>query len=182
VASRRGSETFAALYDEHVWKVYGFFAYRLGSREDAEDLTQLTFERALKAWARFDPQRASAGTWLIAIAHNLLVDHYRRDGSRRQEPIEPEELGEAGLGTESPPERGVGISPELEEALDCLSQRDRELVALRFGADLTGPEIAELTGLSLANVQQVLSRSLRRLRGELDSERTGQEPQAARKQ
>jgi DNA-directed RNA polymerase specialized sigma24 family protein len=49
-----------------------------------------------------------------------------------------------------------------------LSDRDRELVALRYGGDLTGPEIASLTGLSLANVQQILSRSLRRLRALLD--------------
>ena len=53
-------------------------------------------------------------------------------------------------------------------ALATLSQRDREIIALRFGGDLTGPEIAELLGLSLANVQQILSRSLRRLRAELD--------------
>jgi len=49
-----------------------------------------------------------------------------------------------------------------------LGDRDRELIALRFGGDLTGPEIAELTGLSLANVQQILSRSLRRMRAEMD--------------
>ena len=47
-------------------------------------------------------------------------------------------------------------------------QRERELIALRYGADLTGPEIAELTGLSLANVQQILSRSLRRMRNQLE--------------
>ena len=79
-----GSKTgddFTAAYDEHVWGVCGFFGYRLASREEAEDLTQLTFERALKAWARFDPDRASVRTWLLAIARNLLVDYYRR-GSR----------------------------------------------------------------------------------------------------
>ncbi|HWH19531.1 MAG TPA: response regulator transcription factor, partial [Solirubrobacterales bacterium] len=58
-------------------------------------------------------------------------------------------------------------------ALDALSERDREVLALRFGGDMTGPEIAKLLNLSLANVQQILSRSLRRLRkrlegGELD--------------
>ncbi len=71
----------AELYEEHVWGVYGFFGYRVGSRADAEDLTQLTFERALRAWDRFDPERASARTWLMSIAGNLLIDHYRRDRS-----------------------------------------------------------------------------------------------------
>jgi RNA polymerase sigma-70 factor (ECF subfamily) len=64
----------------------------------------------------------------------------------------------------------LGVSPDLENALDKLGSRERELIALRYGGDLTGPEIAELTGLSLANVQQILSRSLRRLRAELEGE------------
>ena len=69
---------FARVYEEHVWRVYGFLAYRLGDREAAEDLTQATFERALRAWSRYDPARASVATWLLRIAANLLVDHHRR--------------------------------------------------------------------------------------------------------
>ena len=59
---------------------------------------------------------------------------------------------------------------ELIEALTHLSDRDREVIALRFGGDLTGPEIAAVLDLSLANVQQILSRSLRKLRGLLEPE------------
>jgi RNA polymerase sigma factor (sigma-70 family) len=162
------ASAFARAYDEHVWHVYGYFAYRLDSRDDAEDLTQLTFERALRAWDRFDARRASLATWLLAIARNLLVDHYRRDRSRRNEPIGHDEASEAALGSEGPDEDGLGISPELAAGLEQLGQREREVIALRFGGDLTGPEIAQLTGLSLSNVQQILSRSLRRLRAELE--------------
>jgi RNA polymerase sigma factor (sigma-70 family) len=62
----------------------------------------------------------------------------------------------------------LGLEPDLATALSTLAQRDREILALRYGADLTGPEIAEATGLTLANVQQILSRSLRRLREGLE--------------
>lgn len=160
-------EQFARLYDEHVWTVYGFFGYRLGSREDAEDLTQLTFERALKAWKRFDPERAGPGTWLLAIARNLLIDHHRADRSDRTSSLDE------GLAPEHEPVAEMtdtvhGLDPDLERALARLDSRERELLALRFGGDLNGPEIAGLTGLSLANVQQILSRALRRLRRELD--------------
>lgn len=157
---------FADAYDEQVWNVFGFFAYRVASRSDAEDLTQQTFERALRAWSRFDPERAPLGVWLTSIARNLLVDHYRRNGAApRQEPLDsvPEER----LGSETP-QPDLGIDPALAEALATLSPRDREIVALRFGADLTGPEIASATGLTLANVQQILSRSLRKLRVKLE--------------
>jgi RNA polymerase sigma-70 factor (ECF subfamily) len=156
---------FGSVYDDEVWSVYGFFAYRVRCRDDAEDLTQLTFERALRAWSRFDPRRAPARVWLMSIARNLLIDHYRAQpvASHRQ----LEEVDEARLGTElAVPD--IGIDPELAEALATLNSRDREIVALRFGGDLTGPEIAEMTGLSVSNVQQILSRSLRRLRDQLE--------------
>ena len=160
--------SFTRIYDDHVWDVYGFIGYRVSSRADAEDLTQLTFERALRAWGRFDSRRASARTWLLAIARNLVVDHYRQESSDagRREP-RPELNGEAVPVLDRP---SLGVSAELEAALATLGDRERELIALRYGGELSGPEIAELTGLTLANVQQILSRSLRRLRGELEGE------------
>lgn len=154
-----GSADFARVYEEHVWRVYGFFAYRVEGRELAEDLTQGTFERALRAWSRFDRRRGSEAAWLIAIARNLLIDHHRRDRSASQEPID-EEAVPTGAG----PEERFAASADLIEALKQLTERDREVIALRFGGDLSGPEIAALLHMSLANVQQVLSRSLRKLR------------------
>lgn len=153
------------MYDEHVWRVYGFLAYRLSDRAAAEDLTQATFERALRAWSRFDPRRASEQTWLLTIARNLLIDHHRRDRSDRLEPID-----ERVLPTHPGPEERIGGFPELSEALGRLNERDREILALRFGGDLSGPEIAALVGLSLGNVQQILSRSLRKLRELLEAD------------
>jgi RNA polymerase sigma factor (sigma-70 family) len=161
----RADSDFARVYEEHVWRIYGFLAYRLRDREAAEDLTQVTFERALRAWSRFDRRRASERTWLLSIARNLLIDHYRGDRSDRLVAID-----ERVLPTLAGPEERSSVSPELADALAQLSDRDRELIALRYGGDLTGPEIAELTELSLANVQQILSRSLRRLRALLGDE------------
>jgi len=154
---------FTRVYEQHVWRVYGFLAYRLRDRDAAEDLTQATFERALRAWSRFDPRRASERTWLLAIARNLLIDHHRRDRSGLLEPID-----ERIAPTVPGPEERLSNQPELIEALATLGDRDREVIALRFGGDLSGPEIAAVMDLSLANVQQILSRSLRRLRKVLE--------------
>ena len=100
-----------------------------------------------------------------------MIDHLRRSARTSEEPLRAGEAGDAQLGFVEPPDSGLGLDPELEVALRELGERERELIALRFGGDLTGPEIAELTGLSLANVQQVLSRSLRRLCASLTDER-----------
>ena len=167
---------FAGVYDEHVWRVYGFLAYRLRSRADAEDLTQQTFERALRAWSRYDESRgASVSTWLLVIARNLLIDHVR---AGKADPSTPLEEGDLESVAALPDRPSLGLEPAIERALAELSPRERELIALRFGGDLTGPEIAELTGLTLANVQQILSRSLRRMRASVEHETAGAGQQA----
>lgn len=158
---------FSAVYDEHVWRVYGFFAYRMRIRADAEDLTQQTFERALRSWSRYDPSRAAVATWLLVIARNLLVDHHRADRSARQQSLDELDGAHDAL-VDKADQPDLGLEPELERALASLGARDREIVALRFGGELSGPEIAEATGLSLANVQQILSRSLRRMRSVIE--------------
>jgi RNA polymerase sigma factor (sigma-70 family) len=163
---RNSRPSLSSVYEEHVWDVYGFFGYQRLSRQDAEDLTQTTFERAAQAYSRYDPRRASVKTWLMAIAHNLLIDHYRRESLRRHAPLDNVE--ERHSGSIDGPEQALGISPELTQALAHLSDREREVVALRFGAELTGPEIAELLDLQLANVQQIASRALRKLRAKLE--------------
>lgn len=157
---------FSAAYDEHIWQVYAFFAYRLFDQTQAEDLTQLTFERALRAWNRYDEERGSVLTWLIAIARNLLIDHLRRDRSTSRRPLEDLDDQLVDCAAEIP---NLGLSPDLEFALKTLSDREREIIGLRFGGDLTGPEIAKLTGLTLGNVQQILSRSLRRMRASMEA-------------
>jgi RNA polymerase sigma factor (sigma-70 family) len=162
---------FTAVYDEHVWRVYGFFAYRMRTRADAEDLTQQTFERALRAWSRYDPARAGVATWLLVIARNLLVDHLRADRGPSQQPLDGLDGGHEALRAR-PDQPDLGLEPDLERALASLGEREREIVALRFGGEMTGPEIAGATGLTLANVQQILSRSLRRMRDEIEGARS----------
>lgn len=163
MALERPLSDFARLYEEHIWRVYGFIAYRVRDRHLAEDLTQGTFERALRAWARYDPRRASEATWLLAIARNLVIDHHRRD---RPTPVD--QIDERSAPVVSGPGERYAASPELHDALSQLASREQEILALRFGADMTGPEIAALMDLTLANVQQIISRSLRKLRHSLE--------------
>jgi RNA polymerase sigma factor (sigma-70 family) len=156
---------FTRVYEEHVWRVYGYLAYRVHDRPTAEDLTQTTFEHALRAWSRFDPRRGAEAAWLLKIAHNVLVDHARRERPRASESID-DLLDPAGPG----PEERLKGSADLIVALEQLSDRDREVIALRFGGDLSGQEIAGMLDLTLANVQQIVSRSLRKLKELLEKQ------------
>jgi RNA polymerase sigma factor (sigma-70 family) len=159
-----GSNTdFGPVYEDHVDRLYAFLAYRVADRATAEDLTQLTFERALRAWAQFDPQRGSELTWLVAIARNVLADHFRR-AVNRFPALDADALLDSELPILPGPEAQHAGSPELVAALAQLAEREREVIALRFGGDLDAAGIAHVLGMSPANVHQILSRSLRRLR------------------
>lgn len=163
---------FEQLYAEHAQGLFGFLMYRTGNRALAEDILADACERALRARLRFDPRKASAKTWFYAIALNCLSDHARRRAG------EGRALERVAVGV------GLEIAGELEEidelacrelddvadrdlldrSLATLSGEEREALSLRFGADLTIPEIAKLTGAPLATVESRVYRGLAKLR------------------
>jgi len=159
------NDRFEQLYAEHAQALFGFLSYRTGDHVLAEDLLADTFERALRARRRFDPRRASEKTWLYAIALNCLRDHARRRST------EVRTLERIASGP-SP-----GSTGEMEEVSDrdlisrnlaVLTDEEREAIALRFGADLTVPEIAKLTGERLTTMEGRVYRALRKLREAMD--------------
>jgi RNA polymerase sigma factor (sigma-70 family) len=158
-------ERFERLYAEHAQALFGFLSYRTGDRVLAEDLLADTFERALRARARFDRRRASEKTWLYAIALNCLRDHARRRGSegRALERIAGERSEDSTGEMQEVSDRDL-----VNRALAGLSEEEREAIALRFGADLTVPEIAKLTKERLSTVEGRVYRALRKMREGLD--------------
>ena len=158
-------EDFERLYGEHAQALYGFLAYRTGSPALAEDLLADTFEKALRARRRFDPRRGSTKTWLYSIALNTLRDHIRRRAAAERA---GEQLAATELESGADASEAVARSDELSRALGTLSDEEREVVALRFGADLTVPEIAKLQGEKLTTIEGRLYRALRKLRERLD--------------
>ena len=156
------------VYRENVDATYGFLAHSV-DRVTAEDLTAATFERVVRSWKRYDPGRGSERTWVIAIARNLLTDHFR--AHRQREGVSTDEHPALldRLVENLDPLEGQLTAEELARWLAPLGEREREILALRYAADLTTAEIARLLGLTEANVQQINSRSLRRLRALFES-------------
>lgn len=181
IMSTLREDQFERLYAEHAQPLFAFLAYRTGDRVQAEDLLADTFERALRARRRFDPRRASAKTWLYAIALNCVRDHARRRASegRALERIGCEERAGASPSLVAVwDQRSAGeLEAILEKdligrALSALGEEEREAIALRFGADLTVPEIARLTGQRLTTVEGRVYRALRKLRSAMDADET----------
>lgn len=162
---------FERLYEEHAQGLYAFLRYRTGDTMLAEELLGDTCERALRARGRFDPRKGSTKTWLYAIALNCLADHVRRKAGEGRaleqvvagssfvssEELEIDELADDELD-------GLADREQLERGLARLNDVEREAISLRFGADLTVPEIAKLTGEQLTTVESRVYRALEKLR------------------
>jgi RNA polymerase sigma-70 factor (ECF subfamily) len=150
-----------ALYAAHLPRIYNYFRYRVGDGADAEDLTAITFEKAWRHRARFRRDLGAFTTWLYAIARNVAVDHWRR--RRETAPLEDAATLDTGLTPEDAAVRRSDFE-RLEALLVLLPERERELLSLKYGADMTNRAIAKLTGLSESNVGTILHRTVRQLR------------------
>jgi RNA polymerase sigma-70 factor (ECF subfamily) len=157
-------DDFERLYATHAEALLGFLVYRTGNRGTAEDVMADTFERVLRTRFRFDPRKSSEKTWIYTIALNLLRDNARRraaeDRALERTPTPVVSGGHASYDL-------VDERDELRRALDQLTTEEREAVALRFGADLTVPEISRVTGEKLSTVEGRVYRALRKMRDEI---------------
>lgn len=157
------AEEFEELYSEHARPLLAFVTYRIGDPVEAEDLVADTFERVYRSRRRFDRRRASMKTWVYTIALNLLRDRARRAAVSRRAPVP----SAAEASAADPRLEQIEVRAELADALEALSPGERETVALRYGADLTVPEIARVTGERLSTVDGRLYRALRKLHSSL---------------
>jgi RNA polymerase sigma-70 factor (ECF subfamily) len=155
-----------AVYREELPRVYNFHRYRGLDRATAEDLTSLTFEKAWRARRRYRQDRAAVSTWLLSIARNAAIDHFRRRGRRHEVPLEDD----GGPGGVTPEDEAVRRQERdrLQALLARLPGRERELIALKYGAGATNRAIAKLTGLSESNVGTILHRTIGQLRAAWD--------------
>lgn len=149
--------TFAQAAEEHLDDVYGYLAWFTSDRWAAEELTAVTFERALRLWHRYDPSRGSARTWLCQVARTVALDHFRSERRRMRR----EELAAAPEAVEF--RFAEGLSPDLEEALARLTAGEREVVALRILLDLDAGAASRILGISPTNCTTRLNRALRKL-------------------
>ena len=156
--------------EELLRRTYAYVAYRLGDGPDAEDVTSEAFARAVRYRETFDGRRGRPVDWMIGIARRCVNDALAARQALLAEPPETPAPGDL----ESDAIRRL----ELAEAVGRLSPRDRDLVALRYGADLKAAEIARQLGMSTNGVEVALHRALARLRQILSEDQSPASDQA----
>ncbi len=176
--ARADPRAFVPLYDHYFPRVHAYVRYRVGGYQDAEDIIAEVFLRALRGLGSFRWRHENSfAAWLFRIAHNLIVDHYRRsewvalpDGALEGAAPTPEtEAGDTMRLTSRAPRPDQALSQretfeQMRALVATLSPRRREVISLRFFGGLRNKEIAGILDLDERTVASHLSRGLQDLR------------------
>lgn len=152
--------------DALIRRVYAYAAYRLGDGPDAEDVTSEVFERALRYRSSYDRSKGEPVGWLLGIARRCASAALAARAADQRAPEFVEATDDRRIEDDSV--RRLTLAAAVAQ----LSDRDQELIALRFGADLTAAQIAQTLGAETNAIEVALHRALGRLRSILDSDET----------
>jgi RNA polymerase sigma-70 factor (ECF subfamily) len=159
--------TFEELYEYYLLRLFSYMIYRVGDRQLAEDLTATVFEKALTRIATYRRDRGAFSTWLFTIARNVIVDHLRQQA--RAEMVNLDDL--RAMAAPGTPETEYLRQEELASlytGLNSLAEREKQIIALKFAAELPNTRIAQVVGLSAENVGVILYRAIGKLRKRLE--------------
>jgi len=157
--------TLAGIYDEFQPLLYSYIYRRVGDVEVARDLTADVFRRFLQATASGKGPKEQLRAWLYRVAHNIVVDHYRRGQNRQKQPLS-ESLASGEAEPDSVAEQRIQCDT-VRSAMEQLTDEQQEIIALKFLEGLTNDEVAHITKKSVGAVKALQHRALAALRRQL---------------
>ncbi|GHU49210.1 DNA-directed RNA polymerase sigma-70 factor [Clostridia bacterium] len=163
-SSDEKNEEFETLYREQFRLVYNYIRHHINNIEDAEDLTADVFTRAYRYWGSYSTERGSRGEWLGGIARNIVKTYLRKKAIGLQTTEVSEIASDTDIEDNYIREDYIRL---VFEQINTLSQRQRELIMMKFSRDLSNKEIADATGMSVDNVGVTLHRGIKKLKTNL---------------
>jgi RNA polymerase sigma-70 factor (ECF subfamily) len=154
----------AALYETHFERVARYIAVRIGNVSEAEDLASEVFVRALRAVDSYKDTGAPMEAWLFRIAHNIVVDFLRKQ-SRRPVSVPLDEA--LSLGRSHNPSARLERLEEIQQlnrAMEQLNEAQRQVLALRFGGEMTSEQVGRVMGKKAGAVREMQSAAIKKLR------------------
>lgn len=164
-----GAEEFDRWYREYRDRIYRYVRWRVPGREAAEDLVATVFLRAYRGLETYRRDRGAPHAWLFQIARNTVTDYLRRLKRRRGLHVSVDRIHDLACDLPSPEERLLHEERvrHLLNTIAALRPRDREVLELRYGGQLTNGEIADLLGITEGAAAVRVHRALRRLKRKL---------------
>ncbi|MFN2222210.1 MAG: sigma-70 family RNA polymerase sigma factor [Chloroflexota bacterium] len=160
--------TLGGIYDEFQPLLYSYIFRRVGNVEVARDLTADVFGRFLQATANGNGPDDHLRAWLYRVAHNIVIDHYRRQEHRNGQPLE-ESLVSGEVAPDAAAEHRLQCEG-VRSALEQLTDDQQEVIALKFLEGMTNDEVAQITQRSVGAVKALQHRALAALRRHLISQ------------
>ncbi|MEL7565919.1 MAG: sigma-70 family RNA polymerase sigma factor [Dehalobacterium sp.] len=161
------ASAFKEIYEAYYKRVYNYISYRINNHQDTGDLVSQVFERVIQKYGTYNPA-GSLEAWLIGIARNTITDYLR--SQKKNFNISLDYVINLISGSNQPEE--VIVTNEnnvrLVKALAKLRDKERNIVALKYAAELKNTDIAKVMDMSESNVGVILFRSLKKLRKELE--------------
>jgi len=157
------------IYDRYAPRIYNYVYYRLGDAELAEDLTASVFLKMLEAIQSAKAWRVSFSGWLYRIAHNMVVDHFRRRLKERELPLD-----ERLVAADDNPERAAEAaltSERLREAVNRLTYDQAQVIILKFVEGMSNAEVAQILGKTEGAIKSLQYRALAALRRQLEADK-----------
>lgn len=158
-------QTLGAIYDDYHHLLYSYIYRRVGDVEIARDLTADVFRRFLQAAANGTGPTENLRAWLYRVAHNIVIDHYRRQQHRQSYPLEEKWIS----GDDDPGQAAEQqlLAAQVRAALRHLTADQQQVISLKFLEGLSNDEIAEVTEKSVGAVKALQHRALAALRRKL---------------
>ncbi len=161
---------FGQLYDHYITPIYRFIAVKVGTRQEAEDLTHEVFISAWQKLPSYQPQGFPFSSWLYRIARNRVIDHYRTKKSHvsiDDEVAVPEELFGVPSNIDAVLDDGLDLAA-IKAAMNQLTGEQREVIRLRFLDDLSPAEIAKVLDKREGTIRIIQHRAIAKLKKILD--------------
>ena len=168
-------DAFGKLYERHITAIYRYVYYRVGSVEDAEDLTARTFVRALKHVANYNDRGVPFTAWLYRIAHNVVANYHRDNSRHPAVPLDEMDVqgeSEAAHQQEVDHDQRIDAERERERLLRAIRQLPEErqhLIVLKFVEQMQNAEIGQIMNRSEGAIKSLYHRTLLQLREIMDT-------------
>ena len=161
-ARQRDSAAWSSIYKEFSLRLYRYIFLKVQNRQLAEDISEMVFLRALEAIDKYEMRGLPFSSWLFRIAHNLIIDHLRKNKGDRELPLE-----DVSLPSRDDPaataEKGIALE-QVRGAMKQLTKIQQEVVEMRFAAELNIAEIAKIMGKSEGAIKALQHSAIQSLR------------------
>ncbi len=153
-------EAFGQLYDEYIDQIFRYIYYKVGNFAEAQDLTGQTFLKSFENIDSYEMREVAFSSWLYRIAHNLVVDYFRRESKREKVPIDEQPPTPSNRGNPVETVMADMESEWLYKAMQKLTHNQREVLVLKFIDNLSNGQVAEIMGISVGAVKSTQKRGL----------------------